>query len=345
MRRDNAKVRSALLIGVKNYVVSRGADYNRLLAMAGLSEETADNPLTLVLLDSVNRVFEAAAREVDDPAFGINAALAFNPGGSGLLGGLVLSADTARQAMQVFGGYLPTFMTGIEAGYAERDGISYAHWRLPDAVLLPHSHLTEFMGAAVVARLRLALGGDWRPLAVEFERRAPQPDQHELREAIRSVFGERVKFGCPRNVLIFDQASLALPMPNADPVMFAVLGDLAKRWLSELKLDGDIVEGTRNEIAARLKEGTANLDEIAKALNVPSRTLQWQLENAGTSFEAVLNETRSAIGRRLIQNTDRPLMQIAYDLGYSDQSAFTRACRRWFGMSPRELRRSKDGES
>lgn len=345
MRRDNAKVRSAILIGLKGYVNSRGADFNRLLTLAGIGEETAANPLNLVLLDSVNRVFEAAAREVDDPAFGINAALAFNPGGSGLLGGLVLSAGTARQAMQVFGGFLPTFMTGVEAGYAEREGISYAHWSLPDTVAPPRSHLTEFMGAAVVARLRLALGSDWRPLAVEFERRAPEPDQYELLAAISSVFGERIRFGCPRNVLIFDQASLARPMPNADPVMFAVLGDLAKRWLSELKLEVDIVEGTRNEIAARLKQGKANLEEIAKALNMPQRTLQWQLESAGTSFEAVLSETRSAIGLRLIQNTDRPLMQIAYDLGYSDQSAFTRACRRWFGKSPRELRKSNAAQT
>jgi PAS domain S-box-containing protein len=73
-------------------------------------------------------------------------------------------------------------------------------------------------------------------------------------------------------------------------------------------------------------------------LTIEDVTERWRLERSGTSFERLLNATRAHIAEHLLRDTDRSLTEIAFDLGFSDPSAFTRAARRWFNMPPRVYR-------
>ena len=78
--------------------------------------------------------------------------------------------------------------------------------------------------------------------------------------------------------------------------------------------------------------------EIASALSLSTRTLQRRLTIAGRSFEAVLDEVRRARAEALLADGGRDLAEIAYELGYSERSAFTRAAIRWFGVPPSGMR-------
>lgn len=78
--------------------------------------------------------------------------------------------------------------------------------------------------------------------------------------------------------------------------------------------------------------------EIANALGLSTRTLQRRLAIAGRSFEAVLDEVRRARAEALLADGGRDLAEIAYKLGYSERSAFTRAAIRWFGVPPSGMR-------
>ena len=84
--------------------------------------------------------------------------------------------------------------------------------------------------------------------------------------------------------------------------------------------------------------GTCSRGEVAKALHMHPRTLQRRMREEGTTFEAIKDEARRDLAQRYLSQPDLPFTQITALLGYSEQSAFGRSCRRWFDMTPREAR-------
>jgi AraC-like DNA-binding protein len=78
---------------------------------------------------------------------------------------------------------------------------------------------------------------------------------------------------------------------------------------------------------------------VARVLDLHPRTLQRRLAEEGTTFGAVLDETRRSAALRWLTTTDVPLGQIAGLVGLSESSALTRCARRWWGAPPRDVRR------
>jgi len=99
-----------------------------------------------------------------------------------------------------------------------------------------------------------------------------------------------------------------------------------------------IVADVRREVAAQLGSDRARLDEVATALGLTARTLQRKLADAGTSFQAVHDAARQALAEELLRDVRLNLTDVAYLLGYREQSSFNRACRDWFGSTPARTR-------
>jgi AraC-like DNA-binding protein len=89
-----------------------------------------------------------------------------------------------------------------------------------------------------------------------------------------------------------------------------------------------------------VSDQTPRIDLVADALGISVRTLQRRLADAGASFKALLDRSRLAAAIHLLRHTDARAVDIALDLGYSEQAHFNRAFRRWMGRPPREYRRS-----
>ena len=79
--------------------------------------------------------------------------------------------------------------------------------------------------------------------------------------------------------------------------------------------------------------------EVARALNYSPRTLGRRLEQAGTTFTALLDETRRALSEQYLRRTDFSVAEVAYLVGFAEASSFNRAFRRWTGRAPGDLRR------
>jgi AraC-like DNA-binding protein len=78
--------------------------------------------------------------------------------------------------------------------------------------------------------------------------------------------------------------------------------------------------------------------DVARRLGTSERSLRRQLEAETLSFRDLAAEVLRDRARELLRRTDSSVTDIAFQLGFSDSSAFTRACKRWFGQTPRELR-------
>lgn len=101
---------------------------------------------------------------------------------------------------------------------------------------------------------------------------------------------------------------------------------------------GRLADLVRAEIQARLGEGAPRICEVAEALGMQRWTLQRRLEREGINFFDLVDQMRSELAGQYLGQIDLPITDIALLLGYSETSAFTRACRRWYGAPPVKVR-------
>jgi AraC-like DNA-binding protein len=142
-----------------------------------------------------------------------------------------------------------------------------------------------------------------------------------------------------------DQAALALPAswlplrcPIADPSMY----EASVRKLETLarRLEGDDYLMARVEqMIATSRDGVPSLAEVAERLHVSSRTLGRRIKHAGTTYGDLLDGHRRERAEALLRDRNFSIAEVGRSLGYGDSANFARACRRWFGMAPREYRR------
>jgi AraC-like DNA-binding protein len=94
----------------------------------------------------------------------------------------------------------------------------------------------------------------------------------------------------------------------------------------------------RKAVSALLGTGNCSRGEVANALFMHPRTMQRRLGEEGTTFEAIKDDARRDLAQSYLSHPALLISQITILLGYTEQSAFGRSCRRWFDLSPREMR-------
>lgn len=329
-----ARIRAGILGELRAYCSSRGLDLGPMFAAAGVDPVCLDDPNMLVPLNAACLLFDNVARALDDPDFGLTFATHFTPGASGMAGALIMSAPTVREAMIQLARLVTSFSPQVMASFDEKAGVAHLTWSYPDTVTAPRMHYVIFSAGSIVMRVREGTGRPWRPLSAEFDHRAPA----NLAPYV-AVFGERMRFEAPANKIAIDAQTLSRPMKSANPALFALAIDLAKRWIEADPEVPDVVRNVRAVIAAHLTRGTPPLECVARNLGLTISQLQWRLEQAGSSYERVLNEMRADMAKHLLENTDKAITEIAFALGFSDASTFSRAARRWFDDTPLKIRR------
>jgi AraC-like DNA-binding protein len=196
----------------------------------------------------------------------------------------------------------------------------------------------EFTIAVFVGRFRAGAVGPFRAERIRLTRPAPPSITRHERLLVAPV-----TFGCAVSALELPAPSWSLGLRRADPALQATLRQLAARL--ELGAPAsDLEAAVRARLRSFLPGGAPGAAAVARALGVSERTLQRRLQECGTSFRAVLERFREAEAERLLDQ-GTPLAELALRLGFSDQTAWNRAFRRWKGTSPTEWRASRRSAS
>ena len=172
----------------------------------------------------------------------------------------------------------------------------------------------------MIATVRLVSGFDWRPSVVFLQTKdSRRVEDHHLFS--RST----VRFGNRATAIEIPQRLLARQLPKADS-----LGEQNGYDI----LNHEFPQAIRQVVTSMLVDGAPKIGAVADAIGASVRTLQRRLSNIDTTFSAILEEARMTSANRLMLQSDCTLIDIANDLGYSDPAHFTRAFRRWMGLSP-----------
>ena len=223
-----------------------------------------------------------------------------------------LAHDLNRSSMEV--------QEGV-ARYTWHSNYPPAHRHLADSVFAGIRVFGNWLAGVALPPAALMLMHDGGPATerAEYER----------------VFGAMPQFGAQANMASFDAALLDWPVPNADVSLYPVLQQHAEHLLKQRALPAaGIVPQVHAAIVRKLSQGQVRLAAVAEDLKLTPRTLQRKLSDAGASFQQVLDQARFALARDYLRQPGLSLVDIAFLLGYQEQSAFNHAFREWSGMNP-----------
>ncbi|MGG7644191.1 AraC family transcriptional regulator [Rhodovulum sp. YNF3179] len=175
------------------------------------------------------------------------------------------------------------------------------------------------------------------PLApVEVLVRHPAPRSIAAHEA---WFGCPVRFGADLDAILYADETLARRNILGDEGISRYLTTQLDAELSELTRAPALVAQAKAAIAQALSEGTPKMAEIARGLGLSARSFHRRLSEHGVSFQSLTEETRRDLAEALLRDESHSLAEIAFLIGFSDQSAFTRAFKRWVGTTPATYRK------
>ncbi|KXV73513.1 AraC family transcriptional regulator [Acetobacter malorum] len=334
---ENASVLAAAAWGVERFMQDRGGDIDRIAGRAGLSTRQFSLPTDALDLGAYCRLFHEAAADTQDGNIGLWFGQQFDPRKLGLIGYVALLSPTVSDALHNLASHFGYHQARTETRFVQQGDLLRLDYAIRDPAILTRRHDAELTMGMFCNILRHALGPDWAPEEVHFEH--SQPEQAEEH---RQAFQANIRFQCPTNSLVFRRTGLDRPMPDADPIMLAVIRSslisLARSRPELATPHLSLKEQVVQHIRAALEDGHIEFPDIAARMNLPPWTLQRRLAQLNLSYSALLEETRYAEALRYLAIPTHDISEIARTLAYTETSAFSRAFRKWSGMSPRAWR-------
>jgi AraC-like DNA-binding protein len=325
---------SALLLRPLARVLGRlDIDAERFLLDVGIDDATSDDAYVPAL--KVERALQALAAERSDPTFALTLAREAAVRPLGLFGHIVWLSGTLRDAFERAARFY-SLVTGratlsLEEHVPQEESGLAVLTRRERGSGAGGTILIEFAFASFALRARAATEGRFRPRAMRFSQAARTAGDARPYEAF---FEAPVVFGAELDQLVLDAAQLDLRLSSADPVTAAVILAQANPMVARLAARSTLVDQVRRAAAAEPLASRPSLRAIARRVGVGARSLGRRLavEEAVTLREIVESVRRERASELLAAGT--PVKEVAFLLGFSEPSAFSRAYKRWTGEAP-----------
>ncbi|WP_342116030.1 AraC family transcriptional regulator [Pseudoduganella sp. OTU4001] len=324
-------IRVTTLTGYFRVAHRHGLDPLGLLREAKIDAASLGKADYRIPVSSACWLLDTSAARAGCPTFGLEMAELRNKDDAGPVGILLAHQRTLREALYAIVQYRSLLNdalglhieTGGELVTLREEIIADVPGKTQQAMELAIGILTKIC--------RGLLGQRWKPRSVHFTHAAPAD-----RRFHRAFFDCPVTFGSDFNGIVCAAVDLDVPNPMADPELVRYAETLT-RPLNQSQT-GLLTLEVRKAIYLLLPMEQAAVDQVARKLNLSSRTLQRQLAAAGTDFSTLLSDVRHELAMRYLANVRYPIGRIAALLGFSRQASFTR----WFigrcGMTPRTWR-------
>ena len=306
---------------------ARGISSREVFEKAGVSPSSWHDPLQRIPVAMVRRIYEIIFELTDDACFGLEVSKHFQMPMLHALGHSLIASRTLREYCTRLSRSLRLVSQGaqiklIEAGDTARLLVS-------DIATVVPAESEDVLCGFLVRSMREITDGRFRPQRIELRRSAPMGSakQHE------DFYGCRVAFENANISIVFDRSVLDVELPLGSDELARLNDHVVRAYLERLDRT-DFVSRVRCLVIEALPSGRATKSAVAQRFGVSARTLQARLGDRGTSFVELTDATRQALARAYLDDASISIGEIAYLVGFSDTSNFTRAFKRWTGVSP-----------
>lgn len=283
----------------------------------------------------INALLREVYGKVNDQCFGLAIDSCWHPSHMGTLGYVLIMSKTLRDTMERLLRYHKV-VSDTPIGELNEDKLKgtlsfIAIWDGDYSARLPLREDVEI--AWLLSILRMNYQKDLAPLSVSFTH--PRPD---CAGKFYEYFQCSIEFDS-------EKCSLTLPLDVSEELLPGHTDELLNfsdqmmtRYLKSLSAH-NLVTRVKKAIVSYLPSGEATLENVATDLYMSTRSLQRALQQEDTSFHSLLNESRMELAMDYVKDPNMDLTEVAFLLGFSELSSFSRSFKRWTGSSPAKYRK------
>ena len=306
-----------------------------IVARRGMPDPLTAPVDTRISLEDEAAFVEMACEVTGRPDFGFECGLTYETAGT-LPEYLFKHSPTLREGINLGIKYIQTAFPGITYRLDEGGNAASLQLILTDPSLHNYPRYIEAGFAGLTGQIRAFTKLAFHPDKISFTHRRTPASQK-----VRSRFGCAVEFGVERTEMLFSPAILDTPMLDRDDVLNGILMAEGRARLEKLKQpEPKLPEKVELLLLAGFPDDMPTLDDVARSLALSRRTLSRRLQEDGVSFKLIRNHARMRLAKRELRDSDTPVGELAWRLGYASQAAFSTAFRRETGQTPSAFRQT-----
>jgi AraC-like DNA-binding protein len=340
--RDCSVFAQALGLAVLTSAVITNRSPHEVCAQLALDPSPLLDPVARLPHAEVEHAWRALSHDHDD--FGLHAARVVEGAPRSLVEYAISNAGDVGGALRVFVRFQRLIHDGAAHTIESRDGRDILRLALRAPLTMPDA-LWDYLCATAVTRTRRALTEPVDPVEVHLTRHAFRDDS-----LAAQTFRAPIRYGAPRAEVHWPRGVLARPLERVDATLHQLLVRQLEAALGVsretdaralLEVSDDLIVRLKRELRVLVLRDQARLDRAARALATSVRSLQRRLAERGTTFHAVVDDTRRAVAIELLSAPGATVTEAALGAGFADASAFNRAFRRWTNCTPSEYLRAR----
>jgi AraC-like DNA-binding protein len=318
---------------VRDYLMDRGIDPEPIFTESGVPYSRGEESDFALPVPQVAKLFELAARYSNNPCMGMSMGRQFHYEVSSLLILAMLATPSVEEGIRLLSRYDRFVDSGIETVFNFNAPMAEFSARLIASEEVKADQINEYLMAFLVQTLFTATRQQVPVRQVWFCLK-----NNQYQRELEGFLGAPVRFSQPYNKLFFDKVFLHEPLLTRNSLLLEILTNAMKTYFATGNEQNSFVDVVCREMIRGESDEVTDAEAIAARLAISPRTLRRRLADEGYSFQEAKNLARWKRAQYYLSHTRMPLSEIAFELGYSELSAFSRAFRSWVGETPQKYR-------
>jgi AraC-like DNA-binding protein len=326
------QTRAANLGGFPDLARRMGADPRRILEHHGIDPRIARDPDSFIDCQAFVDVLEDCGTRFNDPLFGLKLAQNQDADVYGAVTALCRSASNVAEAIDSWIEYLPvTHSPESVLELIRNNETTELRWGVrADLGINDQAHFQALL--LNLKFLRMLGGARFTPSWVSLSLDVRPKDVADLESRV----GCRVYSRAPLNAIAFPTQTLDQPIASANRLLYRLIGGYMARVKAAARTG--LVQRVEDYVRGALPSGSCSIERCAEKLGMSVRTLQSRLTRDGIRFSEILERQRVELAKDYLKQDEMSLDEVAVLLGYSEQTSFGRAFKRWTGATPQRFR-------
>ena len=318
---------------IRDYLLDRNIAPEPLFDACGLSFRTDAELDTPVPIGRILQLFDHVAVSLNRPYFGLELSKGYHYESGSIIVVAFMAAPTVRDALGTLLRYDKSVDSALETKLSHAGGLSCFEVNVLAQDQFNTEHLSEYLISFIYHAISKATRQQLPVSRVAFTHVATKPTL-----PVQETFNAPVVYGAKDNAIHFEESFLDTPQTTANSLLYDITCNALRGMYTQEGGNFDFMEAVRREVLLQFKEGQPTASTVSEALQISNRTLRRRLADHGFKFQDVKNSARMQRARFYLEHTTLPLTEIAYEIGFSELSAFSRAFKTWTGQTPQSCR-------
>lgn len=316
-----------------NYAQNLGLDITKIYKKAGFDTSILKKPCARISIKQLSDIWDSLEDEHPDPDLGLHLGETIFNFPCHILFLVMLNAPTVKDVIEKFCGYFNLLTDGFSPSITIDKNSALLSVRFNETELEPSRQVSEGVLATFNSVLNRVSENKIQLKGAYFIHSRPENISEHHR-----IFRTQLFFDQMENKLVFDKSYLDLPLKLSNREVYRNLEHLARKLQESIYIAGPWRKKVTQSIIGMLNREKPGIEMIARELAVSPRNLQNRLKEEGVSYRKLLGQVRKEQAVYFLKNEDIPISEIGLQLGYSEQSVFSRAFKRWVGTTPGQYR-------